>query len=171
MRRIKGNGKRIGLVFFCGRDDHAPEDKRRDVGCEIVHFDEDGCIYVPPRCHEGGTSAYYRDLEVGNFGCPYEKARYDVRYSLPHDVDLLTAEAMASTLRYLDDRLRALEATHGYPATLGQYIARVADAIGASAIIFMRDGNAEILSVRKGVARIDRRLRSEPETPRRQSQK
>lgn len=58
---------------------------------------------------------------------------WEARYHYPYAVDLDRATAMVRTLKRINVRLTAIAAKYGSPDTLAAYIARVADALGATA--------------------------------------
>jgi hypothetical protein len=94
---------------------------------------------------------------------------WDVEYKDVYSVDARRAAKMAHTLKTIDARLEKHADKYGRPATFGQYVARVADAIGADAIVFVRDAETAtgwhnrdrhlILDTGAGASRIDARIR------------
>src|SRR5262245_11096572 len=62
---------------------------------------------------------------------------WECRYQEPYAVDLRQAEGMYKTLTTIEKRLEKLAEKYGRPTTFGQYLARVADAIGADCFLFI----------------------------------
>ena len=63
---------------------------------------------------------------------------WETEYRNVFAVDRDRAERMAKTLRLVDARLETLRGQFGAPATFGQFAVRVANALGASEIVFAK---------------------------------
>ena len=78
---------------------------------------------------------YLNNLIVVSQGNNNDERRHlygwEVRYQSPYAVDLEKAEHMVKTLRTVHARMAATDKKLGRPTTFGQFIARVAEAIGA----------------------------------------
>lgn len=61
---------------------------------------------------------------------------WDVTYRELHTVDLRRARKVCDTLAKLDRKMEKLCESRGRPHTFGEYVARVAEAIGAKTILF-----------------------------------
>jgi hypothetical protein len=88
---------------------------------------------------------------------------WEVEYHSPHRVDRDRAEGMAKTLAAIERRLKALRERFGAPGSYGQFVARVAAAIGADTILrdnnraqWHPDADYQQLSVGAGADYVDR---------------
>lgn len=59
---------------------------------------------------------------------------FDVEYHDVHSVDRRKAERMHKTLTKLERTLDKLQETRGYPRTYGEYVGRIAEALGCTGI-------------------------------------
>jgi len=112
------------------------------------------------------------NLRVDSQGCGDDETRhlygFDCRYHDVYTIDRTTAEAMGKTLRAIDTRLDKLAAKYGAPATFGQYLARVAEAIGATAMVTRESGSSSSYSeneyrvrdIRDGIYHVDGLVRT-----------
>jgi hypothetical protein len=89
-----------------------------------------GRLYLHDLTVEATGSDAYNDRELYGFS---------VHYRQPFAVELNHAERMAHTLRTIARRMDKQNRTLGHPLSFGQYVARVALAIGAE-VIAMPDG-------------------------------
>ena len=62
---------------------------------------------------------------------------FDYEYKDVFSVDTRRAGQMFKTLQTIEKKTAALEEKYGRPATFGAYVARIANAIGADAIVFV----------------------------------
>lgn len=88
---------------------------------------------------------------------------FDVEYKDVYSVDLRRAEQMAKTLKTIETKTAALEQKYGRPGSFGAYVARIGNAIGADAIVFIdakdngwhnKNGH-RLYNLGDGAARID----------------
>ena len=90
---------------------------------------------------------------------------FEYEYADIHTLDLRKAEASAKTLRTIEKRMAKLYERFGNAPTFGQYVARVAECIGASGIVAQQgpsrgwsysDSEQRIMTLADGVYYIDR---------------
>ena len=87
-----------------------------------------------------------------------------VEYRDIFSVDARRAKNMHTTLRAIEKRMEAIYAKHGNAATFGQYVARVAHAIGATKFVFpidksvrfYDDARHRIANIADGIYSVDR---------------
>lgn len=108
MRMIDSGAKDIG---------HIPHERIRNAGDDLVNGLYLGNLRVTS---QGNQDASPRRL----YG-------FDVEYRDVFAIDRRSAERMAKTLKTIETRMAKLADKFGHPATFGQYLARVANAIGA----------------------------------------
>jgi hypothetical protein len=94
---------------------------------------------------------------------------FQVQYSQPHSVGLREALAMAKTLQRIDRALTRSNDRDGYPSGLPEYVVRVAQAIGASRIVYQTDRNSgwsyddgryQIVTIKEGRLYLERLIES-----------
>ena len=91
---------------------------------------------------------------------------WDVEYRNIYSVDARRAERMHKTLSTITRRMERTADKYGRPATFGAFLARVAEAIGADAIVLPNDRRASsyddrthrILSIADGIYAVDRMI-------------
>ena len=92
---------------------------------------------------------------------------WEVEYKDCYSVDLRRAEQMAKTLKTIETRTAKLEEKYGRPGSFGAYVARIANAISADAIVFVDGADSgwhhsnghRICNLGDGAGRIDRIVR------------
>lgn len=117
---------------------------------------------------------HLNDLRIGCQGSGEQRRQEDgrphiygweVEYHHPWSVDRERAEQMAKTLAVIERKLRALRERFGAPHTFGQFVTRVANAIGADTILRDRsqrgtswysEADFQQLSIGDGAEWIDR---------------
>jgi len=106
---------------------------------------------------QGDERTQLRDRDDAVYG-------YACEYREPYAIDLRTAEAMAKTLRIVNNRLNKISEARGYTRSFGDYVGRVAEALGCSGIAVERKETAhnnsryDWLSIGDGVNRINHRI-------------
>lgn len=86
---------------------------------------------------------------------------WDLEYREVYSVNAHRAERMAKTLDTIARRMQKTAQTFGAPSTFGAYLARVADAIGATAIVrpsTRPEFGDRVLSLADGVYSVDRMI-------------
>lgn len=92
---------------------------------------------------------YVNDLEISSQGSDDDRASergrnlyaWEIHYR-PHCVEQADAERMLRTFKVLERKMAAMDTKHGRPVTYGQYLGRVALALGAEGFV-MRKGKAK----------------------------
>ena len=159
----RNENKQIGLLFSFEEDEQTTlTNKQRNVEGEIGRFDEKGCITLPTRFPRATMkTTFYGHLTVSAFERKTRGQSLSVfpllRYRFRNeDVDLSKAESMTATLQRITDHLGRLNRRLGCPKSFGACMERVAQAIGATAVVLLfADGAQEILAVADGVIRLD----------------
>lgn len=89
-----------------------------------------------------GSGYRFNDLEISNQIDDHNGSRegtkdyaWSVAFS-SHSIELRDAKEMVKTLSMIDRKLEAYRAEIGHAVTYGQYVARIAQAIGAKGIMF-----------------------------------
>lgn len=110
---------------------------------------------------------YLHDLQATSQGHDDDRKHglygFECHYQDVYSVNLRQAERMAKTLKTIETRLDKLVTKYGHPTTFGAYLARVAEAIHATAFVFpinwhgssYRDNEHHITDIRDGISRID----------------
>lgn len=123
---------------------------------------------------ESSEGIYVADLEVRSQGGP-ERRRDDGSPNLygwevefkPFVVDERRAKRMTETFKILDRKLRKLDEQFGRPLTYGQYLGRIALALGAEGFIVPKDRPAAFytemeyrrFTIQDGIAHADHLVR------------
>jgi hypothetical protein len=175
----KPNGPKIGLYLTERRDGgfyHATASVVT-IGFntwEMKQVDTNGYInpQVTPETIRNASDEplnglYLHDLRVRSQGSddrtPRELYGFDVAYCDVYKVDRSAAEQMAKTLTTIERRMAKTQAKYGNAVTFGQYLARVAEAIGATAIVVpltshgwsYSDNDQRIMPIADGVYHAD----------------
>jgi hypothetical protein len=116
---------------------------------------------------------YLENFRVSSQGNANDETRhlygYECRYHDVYAVDRYKAERMARTLAIVEKRLEKLTEKYGHPASFGAYLARVAEAIGATAIVrphgkqygwSYSDNEHRVLTVAEGIYHVDGLVRA-----------
>lgn len=136
-----------------GRDVNA--DTIRNCGDELVNGWYLNNLTV---CSQGNNDSATRSL----YG-------WEVRYRDVYAVDLSSAKRMAKTLTSLEQRMSRLYASFGHATTYGGYLARVAQSLGATAIVLpngkqygwsYNDNEQRVLNIADGVYTVDAMVRT-----------
>ena len=115
------------------------------INCRVMTRNDKGKIEYP-RWYSFETSASrnYEDLTIscqmgknGGDGTYAHRLAYRTSY-----VDLHVVASMAATLRRIHKAMDKLSETLGRPATFGQFVARVAAAIGAKEMVTVQDSKS-----------------------------
>ena len=119
------------------------------------------------------------DLRVTSFASVEYRnqglSQWEVIYQDVHTIDRREAEQMAKALKTIEARMKKLDERWGRATTYGAYLARVAAAIGADAMLtaqrpnstWHREADYQWFSVADGVYHVDRLVTKwmTPETP------
>jgi len=118
--------------------------------------------------HQG---LYLDGLMVNSQGCSRDTTRhlygFEIEYRDVFSVDARTAERMHKTLSTIERKMSKLADQWGRPATFGQYLLRVAAALGATRIVLPRkdardgsyaDMDLRIEDLRTGASCVDYRV-------------
>jgi hypothetical protein len=116
-----------------------------------------------------GTALYLENLTVNSQGDSDARRLYGwgVEYRQVFSIDARKAALMVRTLTTIDRRMERADQKYGRAATFGSYLARVADAIGADAIVrppskatgWSYDDNAhQIDNIKDGIYQVDRMI-------------
>jgi hypothetical protein len=116
---------------------------------DLRRIDEGATLSIPHdqirNCTDGfsdelPSGLYVNNLRVTSQGSTDKRDRglygIGVEYSQPHSVDLETARKMAATLTRIENRLDKLIEKYGRTSSYSGFVLRVADAIGATRIVF-----------------------------------
>lgn len=116
---------------------------------------------------------YLDDLYVNSQGNDDDATRHlygwEVEYRNVYTVDARKARQMADTLETINKRMDKLETKYGRPATIGAYLLRVADAIGATRMVLpsrnhgassYRDREHVIRDLASGASMVDSLVRT-----------
>lgn len=111
------------------------------LAIEICVLENDGTPDNPKWRNIGSMSDHecYDDLRVTAHASDKDNGgayAYDLEYRDVYSVDLRRAKLMAQTLRALDTKLERMKSVEGYAQNFGQYVNRVARAIGAQGLLF-----------------------------------
>lgn len=111
------------------------EMQRIDQG-ERLSIDYERIRNVSDELHGG---LFLNDLMVVSQGNSEDEPRklygWEVRYQNVHSIDLREATRMHMTLSLVERRMEKVEAKYGRAMSFGAYLARVAEAVGASAFV------------------------------------
>ena len=98
-----------------------------------------GCVSSAWSDDETGRGLYLADLYAVSQGNQRDTERrlygWDVEYREVYSIDARKAERMHKTLTTIARRMQKTREQYGAPATFGTYLAHVAQAIGADAIV------------------------------------
>jgi hypothetical protein len=143
---------------------------------EMQYAEQTGEPHNVPRdrirgCSGGDAQPLYLDglyvySQGGNDDAPRRLYAWQVEYRDVFSIDARKADAMHKTLTTIARRMEKTANTYGQPSTFGAYVARVADAIGADAIVFppprpassYDDREHRIETIAHGVYCIDRMI-------------
>lgn len=171
----KPEGPRLGMYLR--------ERKDRDGGyyhieAGVVTIDDAGKIRNAGDDAIGGL--FLKDFQITSQGNDHDTPRrlyaWEVSYD-PFRVEASDARRIVKTFDAIERRMTKLETTVGRPVTFGQYVARVAHAIGATAIVWPRgerapgwstydDARHHIGTLADGIEKVDAMVRAwaAPET-------
>jgi hypothetical protein len=134
-----------------GRGQDVPYNRVRNVGDDTIH------------------GLYLKDLRASSQGTDADIQRrlyaWDCEFKEVHSVDRRKADAMAKTLAAIERRTEKLAIRFGGAATFGQYVGRIAEAIGAETFVFAdekqrggwsyEDNEHTFTTVGEGISRVD----------------
>jgi hypothetical protein len=108
---------------------------------------------------------YLANLRVWSQGNNDDRERhlygFELRYMNLYAVELRDAKRMFKTLNLIEARIESLAKKYGRPTTFGQYLARVADAIGADTFV-RQNGRFEsdhVMDITTGIYHVDALVR------------
>lgn len=140
-----------------------------DQGREIPHVPYEKIRNIGDDLYNG---LFLNDLVITSQGNTDDQERrlygFDTRYEGHTITDRRDAERMAKTLAHIERHLDKLRTKYGHPGTFGAYLARVADAIGATSIVQQEgqthgsrydDNDHRIQTIGDGAYSIDYKIR------------